>query len=304
MRLRPALLIVGVLAAAAAAPALACINEYGTTRQGDKVDLTYLSADDLEEALEERYDREENVDWATEVTRSARISPTPENLNDLGVVLIRFGRIPEAILLLERIERRWPGRAAVASNLGTAFELAGDNRKALHWIREGMRRNPDDHWGTEWLHARILEAKIDPSRLPRDGSSVLRLDFGDATMRARPTRMPARNDGESTSMYELGAALRYQVVERAGFLGPPEPILAGLLFDWANLELQAGTLEAAIVLYDAAEDYGNPQEDLIDRRRAEARRLLELAEKHPHSGGTCELCEPPPRSPEKGASSP
>jgi hypothetical protein len=48
----------------------------------------------------------------------------------------------------------------VAANLGTALELLGNKEEALHWIREGIRRNPQSHEGTEWLHAKILEAKI------------------------------------------------------------------------------------------------------------------------------------------------
>jgi len=49
-------------------------------------------------------------------------------------------------------------------DLGTAYELAGKNEPALRWIREGLRRNPNSHKGTEWLHVKILEAKIEQEK--------------------------------------------------------------------------------------------------------------------------------------------
>ena len=58
------------------------------------------------------------------------------------------------------LERRYPGHHETAANLGTALELAGHDAPALQWIRIGIRRNADEHYGSEWLHVRILEAKI------------------------------------------------------------------------------------------------------------------------------------------------
>jgi tetratricopeptide (TPR) repeat protein len=286
--------LAGLFSAFACFSASACVNEYGTTRQGQSVHVD-VTADVLRDRLEERFDRDDNVEWAEGITAAARTDPTPEHLNDLAVVLIRFGRPREAIALLHEIEKRSPGRGHVAANLGTAYELVGDNANALRWIREGIRRNPDDHEGTEWLHVRILEAKLDPARkLPTDGRSVLGLEFGNATMPARPV-LPKRDDGSTMSMYDLGKALNYQLGERTDFLAPPDPVIAGLLLDWANLEMLAGTLENAVVLYDLADDYGSPQTALIARRRDEAERIIDAADdgKMVHSDRPCELCEPP-----------
>ena len=285
--------VAGVLVACMSIPASACVNEFETTRQGHSAHLLFESAEVLDRDLGRQFDPEDNIEWANSRTQRVREDPSPQNLNDLAVVLIRFGRIPEAVRLLETIERRSPGLDKVAANLGTAYELAGDDAKALRWIREGMKRDPEDHWGTEWLHARILEAKLDRARkVPRDGSSVLHLDFGTGAIPTRPTSMPKNNVGRPVTMFQLGSALRYQITERTDFLAPPDPIVAGLLLDWANLELLAGTLETSIVLFDYAEKYGNPQTALIARRRAEAKRLLAAAGKNPREG-SCELCEPP-----------
>ena len=94
----------------------------------------------------------------------------------------------EAIELLEELEKKSPGQYAVAANLGTAYELNGDNRKALEWIKKGVERNPESHFGTEWLHVKILEAKIAIEQNPEwlSNHSVLETDF--AVSETRPVR--------------------------------------------------------------------------------------------------------------------
>ena len=80
--------------------------------------------------------------------------------SDYAVALMYLGRHQEAVTLLHQLEAERPGEYFVAGNLGTAYELTGKNEEALRWIREAIRRNPAAHEGTEWLHAKILEAKI------------------------------------------------------------------------------------------------------------------------------------------------
>src|SRR5690606_13087090 len=60
---------------------------------------------------------------------------------------ILSGQAREAISLLQKIEEDASGQYSTAANLGTAYELAGDNRNALKWINEGLRRNPESHHG-------------------------------------------------------------------------------------------------------------------------------------------------------------
>ncbi len=64
------------------------------------------------------------------------------NRNDYAVALVYLGRYDEAISLLQRLEKETPGHYATAANLGTAYELSGNNELALKWIKEGIRRNP------------------------------------------------------------------------------------------------------------------------------------------------------------------
>jgi len=64
--------------------------------------------------------------------------------------------------MLIGIERWHPGLYATAANLGTAYELLGNVDSAYYWIEEDMRRNPQGHEGSEWMHLCILSAKRAP----------------------------------------------------------------------------------------------------------------------------------------------
>lgn len=151
------------------------------------------------------------------------------------------------------MEKEKPGEYYVAANLGTAYELAGNNEQALHWINEGIRRNPTDHEGTEWLHARILEAKIaqekDPLYFTHD--SVLHLHPEDAAK-------AITSNGKTFSNDQLKKAIEYQLSERMQFVKPPDPAVASLLFDYSAIEAATGTLEDAKGVLKLAMEYGFP----------------------------------------------
>lgn len=267
-----ALLLAGLLVAA---PAGACENQTGHNRFGETVDMGTRPVD-VGYAFTYKPLGRERVEWARKVTADARADPSYGNLNELAVVLMRFGRLAEAIRLLQSLDVRFPGQYPTATNLGTAFELAGENAKALHWIREGIRRNPSSHEGSEWIHARILEAKVAGTVV--GGDSLLGLDYGRAPMVAVPPELPAGNDGKQVTARELSWHLYWQLHERAQYVPPRDPVVASLLFDWASNELAEGTLETADAAYRLALKYGHPNVALINLRRFEIKRIIGNAE--------------------------
>lgn len=279
-------------------PARACINESATNRRGESVEpMSYFGAG-LKEHLLTRASPHELILHSEEVVKNAQTDPSFDSLNNLAAVLIRHGRLPRAVKLLQLLERKYPGHYETAANIGTAYELMGRNEDALKWILEGIKRNPDDHEGTEWLHVHILKAKLGLIPKPAAGRSILNLDFGNDVMPRRPTGLPMGNDGKPLSLFAVAHALRYQLIERVAFVAPPDPMVAGLLLDWANLELVAGTLESADALYDVAARYGSTERRIIAVRKAEAVRIIAKAESSWfRSEGKCELCERPRKVP-------
>lgn len=209
MRLRtpaPVRVLSGVVALLLAVPALGCLNTFASrVLEAHGTGNTEAQAAILAEAEEAHRD-----------------SPTLENTNDLAVAYIVANRGAEGIQLLKDLEKRQPGNAKVAANLGTALELAGSDQEALLWIRESVRRDPREHEGSEWVHVKILEAKLALKRDPnwlrthsvvgwRDGQQLL-----------------ADERGLVRSPMDLIAPITWQLNERTQFVDAPDAIVGDL----------------------------------------------------------------------------
>jgi tetratricopeptide (TPR) repeat protein len=257
----PTRAIVAALALACAGPAFACINTFKSNiqhykSQGDTAAVAGVIA---------------------ELQTSYNQKPTLENSNDLAVGLLLTGKLDDAITLLEETDKKFPGNAKVAANLGTALELKGNDEEALKWIREGVTRDADEHHGSEWLHARILGAKIalekDPTWLAKN--RVLDLDFGTGEVPVAPAILPIEK-GRVKGADQLVQQIEYQLAERTRFVRPPDPIVGDLYASAADLAI-AGAVSvlddpnsvfSPERYYEQALTYGAPRADLIRKRLA------------------------------------
>ena len=266
----------GLLAALWSAQATACINTPATDNGGRGFVPENYTGEALVEMLtrprEERY-------WIASretVIADARRDPSFEHLTELGVLLLLQNRLPAAVRLFVAMGRIFPGRYQTASNLGTALELMGQDRAALRWIRIGIQRNRDSHQGSEWLHARILEAKIalaaDPGTL--GARSVAGVMFDPVALPSLPDRFPPGNDGKPVTAPQLNHALAYQLGERLQFVKPKDPVVANLLDDWATLNLAGGPVETAAALYRLSWRYGAARTPLSVARENRARQAI------------------------------
>ncbi|MES2597351.1 MAG: hypothetical protein V4662_18525 [Verrucomicrobiota bacterium] len=191
--------------------------------------------------------------------------------NDEAVQTLLRGDAATAVKMLEKEEAERPGNYYTAANLGTAYELAGDDAKALEWIRTGIQRNPASHMRAEWLHVRILEAKlnlktqadwlkkhtitgVDMSRLEESGYQISTAQ-GDLRM-----------DQVKGSLYE-------QLSVRMLLVKPKDFIVAQLLVELAQMEHVLGFQEPVVELLDMAVIYGQPEINVADLR-TKAQELL------------------------------
>lgn len=167
----------------------------------------------------------------------------------------------------------------MAANLGTAYELMGKDELALEWIRKGIERNPESHQGSEWLHVRILEAKIglkkDPDWLK--GHSVAGLDFGDGELPSRPSpsSLPLGNDGKPLSFLRAHAGIGYQLSERLRFVKPADPVVADLLMDYGQGAFLLEGARWSKELLEASRLYGVERAEFKKRQRAISRWSVE-----------------------------
>ena len=169
-----------------------------------------------------------------------------------AIDMVYQGDLKGALTLLHHVEAVSPGKYATASNLGTTYELLGDNINALKWINEGIARHPESHHGTEWLHAAILEAKI----------AATKSDSGNLIQNIIKLPADIHEDSEirigSKTFWlpSVSAALFYQLRERLEFVKPTDPYVAELLFIYARIEGSIGTRENALGLLQLAKEYG------------------------------------------------
>jgi len=231
-----------------ASSALPCINESDDKDKYSADYDLYFSWESLREALKKDL-KSDGVEREARLRGSTRFY----DRNDYAIALMFLGRSSEAVELLLKLEAEDSGHFFIAANLGTAYELSGKNTEALKWINEGIRRNPNDHKGTEWLHAKILEAKIAHEKDPAffEEHSVLGLQPGS-------NGKLFSISGKSIASEELVKAIQYQLTERLQFVKPPDPVVASLLFDYATIEGRPQTIEAAKLILRMAADYGYP----------------------------------------------
>jgi hypothetical protein len=168
--------------------------------------------------------------------------------SDYGLIFILEGKYEEAKNIYLEIEKIKPGRYETASNLGTVYELLGDNKKALKWVKKAIAIYPESHMDSEWLHVKILEAKIKGSDQFITSDFLLNHNFGRATI-------PTRNLTQSQLLH-LKNALFFQLNERVTFIKPRDKIMAQLLFDMGNVLALSSSPYEATVLYEQAKTYG------------------------------------------------
>nr|WP_315033758.1 tetratricopeptide repeat protein [uncultured Chryseobacterium sp.] len=168
-------------------------------------------------------------------------------LSDKGLILILLGRYQEAINLYKNIENTEPDRYSTASNIGTAYELIGNNEKALYWIEKAVKIMPDSHFGSEWIHVNILKAKMKGDQYI-SSHFLINHDFG---KEKAPTSIL-----DKKQLNTLREQIYYQLNERITFVKPKDKIVAQLLFDLGNVSYLYGDKEDAMENYELAKEYG------------------------------------------------
>lgn len=177
-------------------------------------------------------------------------------LSDKGYLLIVLGKYDDALNLYLNIEKIEPNRYSTASNLGTLYELMGENQKAYTWIKKSIEINPESHKGSEWLHLRILEAKI-KNLEDISGQFLINTNFG--------TSSEPKTKLSKKEVDELTQSVYYQVNERMSFIEPKDKIISLLLFELGNLAELKGENNSALATYRTARLYGYDGDLIVAR---------------------------------------
>ena len=182
-------------------------------------------------------------------------------LSDYAWYELRVGDKKRSLLLLEELYKKYPNEYNIVANLGTAYEVTGNNSKALELLKRAVEINPRSHYNSEWIHIKILEQKI---AAQPDYKKIINLDINDfaSWLRDNKYQFPQHPDS-------LKKQLAYQLHERISFIGPPDPVVAQLVLDFADIVAKHDGHAAAIPFYEYAPVYGKDDMKAITTSRKE-----------------------------------
>src|ERR1044072_359909 len=216
-------------------PVTACLNYYYTV---DRAGMLHF-AGEVKLPFNTNFNKELIVAGLKRLEGKMQKEHSYMLLSDYAVGLLKLGKTKEAVDLLAELYRHYPNEYQIASNLGTAYELNGQNDSALKYIKRGMELNPNDHEGSEWIHVKILETKL---KLAADSNwlkthSVLELT---------PVQKVDSN---------VRKQLLIQLQERFPFSPGPNAIMANLFIDLGDLYANTSSIEYAKLFYQIANTY-------------------------------------------------
>ena len=168
-------------------------------------------------------------------------------MNNLGVYYVFNHQYEEAETQFRKNAAQWPDRYESAANLGTILEMNGKNAEALTWIKQSLVLNPTAHDSSEWIHVKIIEAKLNPG-LPFESETILGVSFGDQVM--------PKASLNKRGLKLLQKQLFLQLNERISFIPPQDDYVASLMYALGNVTMSVGQYEMAYKIYRLASAYG------------------------------------------------
>lgn len=182
-------------------------------------------------------------------------------LSDIAWVKIKLGKAQEMIPVLDSLYRLYPNDYNIIANLGTAYELEGNNDKSLELIKKAIAINPKSHFNSEWIHIKILEAKLkNESSL----SELIGLNANSFTYQYDhwiKDQIFAESKADSIML-----SIAYQLHERIHFVKAPNKIVGQLLLDFADLVAKRYSVKEAIPFFVKAVAYDNNLANVVNNR--------------------------------------
>jgi tetratricopeptide (TPR) repeat protein len=181
-------------------------------------------------------------------------------LSDYAWELVKNGQTKEAIDTLESLLKTHPNEYNILANLGTAYEIVGNNTKALELLTKAVSINKDSHYGSEWIHLNILKHKINKDEFPIE--KIIDLGMDDPNSQWNTATWKYRIPADS-----LLKSIAYQLHERISFIAPKDKIIGRLIFDFAEIIVKTRSIKEALPFYDYAMYYDNDLYSNITRSK-------------------------------------
>jgi hypothetical protein len=83
-----------------------------------------------------------------------------DELADLGALLIRLGRVDEAVARLRTAQQAHPSHFMIAANLGSAYQMQGNWGAAASTLQDAVRLAPGKWLAVEELHLKLVRQRL------------------------------------------------------------------------------------------------------------------------------------------------
>ena len=183
---------------------------------------------------------------------------------DLGALYVRLGEAAKAVNLLRDAQREHSKHFAIAANLGTAWQLAGDLKQAAFALQEAVRLAPESSKKAEELHLKLVRL-----RLQKKGLAELEELFGVRWLSSKGDYVPGKlAEAERKKLPDDAVALVQQLCLWLPADGP-------LLWQLAELANMHGDLTTAAAMMEGCiTQFGMQSKELTRKRQL----TLEAAE--------------------------
>lgn len=182
-----------------------------------------------------------------------------KGLSDYAAIELRIGNRKKAVEILEKLYVQHPNEYNIVANLGTAYEVTGNNEKALELLRKAVAINPRSHYGSEWIHVAILEQKVGAKQY----NQIINLGIKDFSQWIIDKSYVFPRNADS-----LKIQIAYQLHERIAFIAPPDDVVGQLVLDFADIVAKTESRDAAIPFYEYAGHYSSSLQKTVEARKA------------------------------------
>jgi len=182
-----------------------------------------------------------------------------KGLSDYAVLELKIGDRKKALEILEQLYAKHPNEYNIIANLGTAYELAGEDAKALELLKKAVAINPRSHHGSEWIHIGILEQKLGSKQYDQ----IIDLGIKDFPQWLNDKSVVFTRPADS-----LKIQIAYQLHERIGFIDAPDSVIGQLVLDFADIVAKTEAKDTAVAFYDYAAKYSPSLQPAIAARKA------------------------------------
>ncbi len=190
-------------------------------------------------------------------------------INNKARCLIYLNKIDEALNILLKLEKAWPGESIVAENIATCYDLKSDYSKAVKWIETSTDRNQMAKYSNLWVYKKIIVARNEFSKDKNYfiKNSVTGLNISQDQKLKALDLSKIENFQKRWSLAGSAKHIREQLKIQLQLRGEKkDPVLAHLMEELACIYAVNEVCEVALPIFKLAQKYGHPEESLIRGR--------------------------------------